>query len=124
MEMKPVEKRNINNDIYGSRGRLEIWIDIISAKSREPRTVIYPKLQLAYELRVIVWETADCVFKDEVTKANDLYARGGVMRGDTFYETDTHWRCRNVGSFNWRWKFDINLPIDENKNYGEDKFLV
>lgn len=75
-------------------------------------------------MRVIVWETKECVFKDEVTKANDLYARGGVMRGDNFLLTDTHWRCRNIGSFNWRWKFEIHLPVDENKNYGEDKFMV
>ena len=43
MKEKPVEKRNIINDMYGSRGRLEMWIDILPAKSREPRTVIYPK---------------------------------------------------------------------------------
>ena len=123
-EKKPVEKRNLINDVYGSRGRLEMWIDIISAKSKEPMTVIYPKIQLPYELRVIVWETKDCVFKDEITKANDLYGRGGVMRGDRFFETDTHWRCRNKGSFNWRWKFDVMLPVDENKNYGEDRFMM
>ena len=46
------------------------------------------------------------------------------MRGSKFLETDTHWRCRNIGSFNWRWKFEVNLPVDENKNYGEDKFLM
>ena len=124
MEKKPVEKRNIKNDLLGSRGRLEMWIDILPAKTKEPFTVIYPKLQMPYELRVIVWETKDCVFKDEITKANDLFARGGVKRGDTFLETDTHWRCRNKGSFNWRWKFEINLPVDENKNYGEDKFMI
>lgn len=39
-------------------------------------------------------------------------------------ETDTHWRCRNKGSFNWRWKYKIMLPIDENKNYGEDRFEI
>lgn len=93
LEKKPVEKRNIINDMFGSRGRLEMWIDILPAKSREPATVIYPKEQLPYELRVIVWQTKDCVFKDEATKANDLYARGGVQRGDMFLETDTHWRC-------------------------------
>ncbi len=73
---------------------------------------------------MIVWETKDCVFKDELTKSNDLFARGGLMRGDFHRETDTHWRCRNKGSFNWRWKFDLSLPIDENKNYGEDKFML
>lgn len=79
---------------------------------------------MPYELRVIVWETKDCVVKDEITKSNDLYARGGLARGDHFLETDTHWRCWNKGSFNWRWKFDLNLPIDENENFGEDRFRI
>jgi hypothetical protein len=25
-------------------------------------------------------------------------------------ETDTHWRCRAEGSFNWRMKFPITFP--------------
>ena len=29
------------------------------------------------ELRVIVWETMDCVYKD-FEECNDLYARGGI----------------------------------------------
>lgn len=124
LEKKPVEKRNIKNDLYGSRGRLEMWIEILPFKTKEPFTVIYPKLQLPYELRCIVWSTEDCVFKDEITKANDIFARGGVKRGDNFLETDTHWRCRAKGSFNWRWKFEVQLPVDENKNYGEDKFMI
>lgn len=40
-----------------------------------------------------------------MTKSNDLFGRGGIMRGNNYLETDTHWRCRNIGSFNWRWKF-------------------
>lgn len=123
-EKKPVEKRNIENDAYGSRGKLEMWIDVLNPKSKEPMTVIFPKLQLEYELRVIIWDTVDCVFKDTIRKSNDLYARGNVMRGDRFQESDTHWFCRNKGSFNWRWKFPISLPVDENKNYGEDRFLL
>lgn len=101
-----------------------MWIDLLPFNTREPITVIYPKEQIPYELRVIVWETKDCVFKDEITKCNDLFARGGVRRGNNFLETDTHWRCRNKGSFNWRWKYEVMLPVDENKNYGEDMFEV
>jgi hypothetical protein len=124
LDKKPVEKRNIENDLYGSRGKLEMWIDIINPKSKEPMTVIFPKIQLEYELRVIIWDTIDCVHKDTIRKSNDLYARGNVMRGDTFQESDTHWICRNKGSFNWRWKFPVWLPVDENKNYGEDRFVL
>lgn len=101
-----------------------MWLEILPEKNKEPPTIIYPKEQLPYELRVIVWKTKECVFADQLTKSNDLFGRGGIMRGARFLETDTHWRCRNIGSFNWRWKFEINLPVDENKNYGEDKFLM
>lgn len=70
-----------------------------------------------------MWETAECALKDELEGCNDLYARGGLKGGD-FKQTDTHWRCRATGSFNWRWKFPLTLPVDQNKNYGEDTFVI
>jgi hypothetical protein len=39
---------------------------------------IEPPPHLEFELRSIVWEAKNCVFKDEIEKCNDLYARGGV----------------------------------------------
>jgi hypothetical protein len=119
---KPVEKRNIEHPGRGSRGRLEMWIDIIKPMNKEPPTIIYPKVQNPYELRVILWEAKDCVYKDEATESNDLYASGGVKRHNKDQETDTHWFCRATGSFNYRWKFEVMLPVDQNKNYGEDRF--
>lgn len=101
-----------------------MWIDILGTRNKEPKTIIFPKVQNIYELRVVIWKTKDLVTKNGVGKLNDIYVRGGIERGDRFYETDTHWRCRNIGSFNWRWKYDISLPVDENKNYGEDKFKL
>ncbi len=38
-------------------------------------------------------------------------------------ETDIHWRCRAVGSFNWRWKFQQKYPLT-NDDYGADRFKV
>jgi len=122
LDKKPVEKRNIEHPARGSRGRLEMWIDIIRPMDKQPPTVIFPKVQLPYELRVIVWEAKDCVFKDEMSESNDLFGRGCVKRGENWKETDTHWFCRGTGSFNWRWKWEVNLPVDMNKNYGEDRF--
>lgn len=122
LEKKPVEKRNIEHPARGSRGRLEMWIDILKPIEKGPATLIYPKIQLPYELRVVVWEAKECVFKDTTTECNDLFARGRVKRSDQWKETDTHWFCRQTGSFNWRWKWEIKLPVDINKNYGEDKF--
>jgi hypothetical protein len=38
-------------------------------------------------------------------------------------ETDTHWRCRNKGSFNWRMKFDVRFPMRDD-DYGNDTVKV
>ena len=67
---------------------------------------------------MIVWGTKDTVFKDETTKCNDLFLVG--IHGDKTLETDTHWRCREKGSFNWRFKFPIFLPLDPDEDYGKD----
>jgi hypothetical protein len=124
-DKKPVEKRNIEHPSRGSRGRLEMWIDILKPSQREPATVIFPKVQIPYELRVIVWEAKECVYKNTVTECNDLFARGCVRNKDEkWQETDTHWFCRAVGSFNWRWKWEIKLPVDINKNYGENELMI
>ena len=123
-EMKPVENRSIVNEIHGVRGRLEMWIDIFAEGDKKPMVPIYPIERVPFELRAILWKTTACVIKGTLTGANDTFARGGVMRGNQFLETDTHWRCRNDGSFNYRWKFDITLPVEEERNYGEDKFKL
>jgi len=76
------------------------------------------------ELRVIVWKTDDCVFKDELEKCNDLYVSGKLRSANSeFLLTDTHWRCRGIGSFNWRWKFKARYPVNID-NFGEDQLQV
>ena len=123
-EQSPVENRSIVNPIHGVRGRLEMWIDIIPEGDKTPMTPIFPIERLPFELRAVVWITKDCVIKDTIAECNDVFVRGGVMRGNQFLETDTHWRCRSDGSFNYRWKYDITLPVEEERNYGEDKFKL
>lgn len=123
-EMKPVENRAIINEVHGIRGRIEMWIDIFSEGDRTPMIPIFPIERLPFELRVVVWSTTDCVIKDTIADCNDVFLRGGVMRGNNFLETDTHWRCRSDGSFNYRWKFDITLPVEDERNYGEDRFKL
>lgn len=58
-----------------------------------------------FELRLIIWGTRDVAFNDTITKCNDLFAK--AILGKTTLETDTHWRCREKGSFNWRMKMPI-----------------
>jgi hypothetical protein len=62
------------------------------------------------------------VLKDLETKCNDLFAIG--MLNGLKLETDTHWRCRRDGSFNWRWKYPIILPLDPDEDYGKDILTV
>lgn len=123
-EDRPVENRSIFNEIHGMRGRLQMWIDIFPEGDKTPMIPIFPIERLPFELRAIVWSTRDCVIKDTIAECNDVFVRGGVMRGNQFVETDTHWRCRTDGSFNYRWKFDITLPVEEERNYGEDRFKL
>ena len=83
---------------------------------------ITPPPREEHELRVIVWETKDVKFKDTVTECNDLYARATWNRQS--FETDTHWRCRTKGSFNWRMKWRMQLPINYDEEFGNDVLTI
>ena len=123
---KPIELRNLKSEVIsGSQGRLELWAELIpqKMKTRFPKLDICPPPKYKFELRAIVWGTQDTVFKDELEKCNDLYARGGPANQEQF-ETDVHWRCRAKGSFNWRWKFPVTYPLRSEDDYGADKFKV
>jgi hypothetical protein len=123
LDKKPVEKRNIEHPARGSRGRLEMWIDIIRPMDKQPPTVIFPKVQLPYELRVIVWESQGLRVSRMKCPSRTTCLAEVVSR-----EVRTGKRLTLTGSaeeqdrFNWRWKWEVNLPVDMNKNYGEDRF--
>jgi hypothetical protein len=101
-----------------------MWIDLIPKIDLKQRPVIKieapPRHEM--ELRVIIWETKNLVFKDLAEGCNDVYVRAGVSTQE-FQETDIHWRCRNKGSFNWRMKFSCNFP-KKNDEYGTDQFKI
>lgn len=125
-EKKPIEMRNLKSDvIQGSQGRLELWVELIPVrlKTQFPKMTISPPPKFKFELRTIVWGAQDCVFKDELEKCNDLYVRGGPATQEMM-ETDVHWRCRQKGSFNWRWKFTVFYPLRTEDDYGNDRFKV
>lgn len=90
-------------------------------KTRSP-IQIQPEPRYDMELRSIIWDTRDCVFKDELSRCNDLYVRGGIAN-QPLLETDIHWRCRNIGSFNWRWKHKVKYPATI-EDYGSDRFKL
>lgn len=123
---KPIEMRNLKSEtMMGSMGRLELWVEIIPKvlALKYPKLDFIPPPKYTFELRTIVWSTIDCVFKDELEKCNDIYCRGGPANMEAL-ETDTHWRCREKGSFNWRWKFKVSYPLRTEDDYGADRFKV
>ena len=87
------------------------------ARSREKVDVKqFPKHD--FEVRVIVWGTKDVKYKDSFEDWNDLYVRGTISK--QVLETDTHWRWRELGSFNYRWKFKVGYPFDYDEEYGRN----
>ncbi|KAL4431869.1 hypothetical protein ABPG74_012681 [Tetrahymena malaccensis] len=126
-QRKPFENRNIfPEDEAVSKGNLEMWVELIpkSVIKQMPPLPITKPPKYEFEIRVIVWETKDCVFKDEAEKCNDVYVRIGLQnKPDEYQDTDVHWRCRSNGFFNWRMKFRQSYPLN-NDEYGGDKLFV
>lgn len=57
-----------------------MWVELIPKsiiKTLPPLPITRPP-KYEMEIRVIVWETKDCVFKDEAEKCNDIYVRIGL----------------------------------------------
>jgi hypothetical protein len=48
--------------------------------------------------------------------------RGFLGTSET-QETDTHWACRGVGNFNYRFKFEVSYPPKPEDMYS-DQFIV
>lgn len=57
-----------------------MWIDLVPKLDLKQRPVIKiePPPRYEMELRVIIWETQNCKFKDEIDQCNDIYVRAGV----------------------------------------------
>jgi hypothetical protein len=126
-DKKPIEKRALKQTLdRGTFGNIQLWTELINVNA--PKKTAYdiaPPPKVECELRCVVWETQAVAFHDKITKCNDLYARGFVAnRPDLQLETDTHWRCRAKGSFNWRMKFPYHLPMNQSKDYGMDQFKL
>lgn len=112
---RPVEDRTLHSPtFFGSCGQLRLWIDILTPgdAARFAKIDITPPPPRPFQLRVIVWRARDVASGDRMTSMNDLYTRCWI-EGQRPQETDTHWRAKGgKGSFNWRFKFDIELPYD------------
>jgi hypothetical protein len=110
-ELKPYEFRTLWNPTSRSpQGQIKLWLEILTEKeaSKIPMEQLSPPAPIEYELRVIVWDTKDVVFKDD--KMSDIFC-SVYPEGQDHQVTDTHWRSEDHnGIFNWRMKFPITLP--------------
>jgi hypothetical protein len=112
MNPKPREFRTLwIENSTSPQGKVELWLEILprDVAMRTRPTPISPPAPLKFELRCIVWNTKDVVFKD--AKMSDIYVTGIPEWGGEMQKTDTHWRSKNgKGQFNWRFKFPVTVP--------------
>ena len=116
----PTEKRNLYSPLSRvPQGRLECWVEVLTEKEKD----VFPKAEVAlprgqeYELRVIIWDVGKNIIREDADgMVSDLFVTAWMEgQGDKKQRTDTHWRCEkgHVGSFNWRMKFPITLPMKD-----------
>uniref|UniRef100_M4BZV0 C2 domain-containing protein n=1 Tax=Hyaloperonospora arabidopsidis (strain Emoy2) TaxID=559515 RepID=M4BZV0_HYAAE len=97
------------------QGSLRLWVDILSGaemKVAKPLDISLPPSQM-FEVRVVIYKAKN-VTAGDFTDLSDLFVKCWLQnRDDKSQITDTHWRAKHGrASFNWRMKFDIELPLD------------
>ncbi|KAG1697428.1 hypothetical protein DVH05_016302 [Phytophthora capsici] len=100
------------------QGHLRLWVDILSGAEMnvmKPLDISLPPPQM-FEVRVIVYKAKN-VTAGDFTDLSDLFVKCWLQSHDEKSQsTDTHWRAKHGrASFNWRMKFDVELPIDPEK---------
>merc|ERR1712217_865282 len=84
----------------------------------QPMFRLDPPPKLRFELRLVIWETYKIPPGDWVGDMSDMYVRAWMPAGSgegsgEQQDTDTHWRAKKGrGSFNWRMKFNVDLPLE------------
>jgi hypothetical protein len=111
------ERRNlIHPEQSGNtaQGRIEMWVDIFDkSKPLPPKVDIHLPSNEGFELRVIVWNVANCILQEEASLTGemmtDIYVKCFLegKRSDA-QDTDVHYRSLDgTGAFNWRMKFPL-----------------
>ncbi|RLN96364.1 hypothetical protein BBJ28_00020588, partial [Nothophytophthora sp. Chile5] len=100
------------------QGNLRLWVDILTGAEMhavKPLDISLPPPQV-YEVRVVIYKAKN-VTAGDFTSLSDLFVKCWLQdRDDKSQSTDTHWRAKHGrASFNWRMKFDVELPLDPEK---------
>uniref|UniRef100_A0A5K3EPL3 Otoferlin n=1 Tax=Mesocestoides corti TaxID=53468 RepID=A0A5K3EPL3_MESCO len=120
-----VEVRRLLHPEKGSleQGRLMMWVDMFDRdEERPPPSIdVTPRTPEAWELRCIIYNTAEVVLNDTSLFSNeksaDIYVRGWVKGvGEDDQKTDVHYRSLSgEGNFNWRFVFPFNYMRHEDR---------
>lgn len=114
---KPLETRPLfapSSSI--AQGSIRLWVDILTPQEMgicRPLDISLPPIE-KFEVRVIVYKARN-VTPGDFTDLSDLMVKVWLQNKDEKAQTtDVHWRAKNgKASFNWRMKFDLELPIDQ-----------
>ncbi|VUZ54751.1 unnamed protein product [Hymenolepis diminuta] len=120
-----VEVRRLLHPEKGSleQGRLMMWVDMFDRDEDKPPPPydVTPRTPEPWELRCIIWNTAEVVLNDTSLFSNeksaDIYVRGWIMGvGEDDQKTDVHYRSLSgEGNFNWRFVFPFNYMRHEDR---------
>ncbi|KFB46926.1 AGAP004862-PA-like protein [Anopheles sinensis] len=100
------------------QGKVQLWVEIYEPGQPHPHPLdITPQPPQPYELRVIVWNTADVVLNERNifgTEMSDIYVKCWLQEFSKAQHTDVHYRSlTGEGNFNWRMIFPFRYsPAD------------
>ena len=118
---KPVEHRALFHAGHrGGRapvGFLTCVVEVMKATDapKRPAESLARPPRAPYEVRILIYKVEDVPNENMLDPLLDMFVRcslnTGGLEDDEPQETDTHFRAEDgVGSFNWRMKFDVDLP--------------
>ncbi|XP_055604569.1 fer-1-like protein 6 [Uranotaenia lowii] len=114
-----VESRPLYHDDHPGieQGKLQMWIEIYPSTVEPVLIDITPLPPKAYELRLIVWNTADVILDESNifgTKMSDIYIKCWLNEVDEAQFTDIHYRSLDgTANFNWRMIFPLYYSPSE-----------
>ncbi|KAL0239216.1 hypothetical protein PCE1_004907 [Barthelona sp. PCE] len=112
IDRKPLQRRTLWSPLsLFQQGTIDLWFEIFEAGTEPLPLDLTPPKPILTEVRVVVWNTRNVVFKEkdhsDIIISADLMGQDHVSRQNS----DTNWRSLDgKGFFNWRYVFN-NVPV-------------